>query len=710
MELKEELSGRITKQHCLGCKVAMAFNILWAISNYFIITQNTWIYVSINIGVALLIFTTVMLRKKLKINGEILGLVAMLSTLSAFAFSYNTVDIGVFEKLTYMYVAMFIGAGMFLMWHIYYSLISVAYAFAINGLFYMLFSKIPLDYYLLNGGILVATIAAFMIIAIQVRYKLVVSDVISQIALEKSKNKLKKSEEQHRLLFEKNPTPMLICSLKSQKILAVNDFAIKKYGYNYQEFTSLKIQALHKEKDLKKLDLAIKKSTSGNDVFSEWTHVLKDKSEIEVELHGTSIIYNNEEARLVSINDVTNTKKHEQVLIDARQAAEKSKELQSEFLSNMSHEIRTPMNGILGITRVLQKTEMNDEQKHYLNAIIKSSENLMVIINDILDFSKIDAGKIVIEKTRFNLQELIQIVQEILVVKAEEKEIYLTINIDDNVPKWLNGDPVRLNQILINLVGNAIKFTEKGGVNITIKKTNDNEDISSLEFIVKDSGVGIPEDKISSIFESFTQASSSTTRTHGGTGLGLTISKQLIELQGGQIWINSVFGSGSEFCFNLDFENTLQNIENELHNEIEEKKSNDKILEELKGINILLVEDHPINQMLAMKVLGDWGFNVDLAENGLISLAKVAEKDYDLILMDISMPEMDGYTATREIRSGKHTSNNNLPIIAMTASALIGENQKCFKAGMNDYISKPFEPQNLLNKISNHVTINLKRA
>jgi len=708
MKVQQEISKRILKQHHLGCKVAIVVNALWAIFNYFIIEENKWIYVGINLAAAAIIAISLIRREKLKLNGEVLGMIPMLTTLTAFAYTYNTVELEVFQKMTYTHAAVFIGAGMFLLWHIKYSILSSIYAIVINLAFYALFCTIPINDYLANGGMLIATVAIFMVVSIQVRYKLVLSEITSQMALAESRTELKVSEEQHRLLFEKNPTPMLICSLDTLSILAVNDLVISKYGYSREEFMKMTITDLHKQIDYNDVILHTKE-ISGDDNISEWVHVLKDSSEIDVKLIAKSIKYNEKSARLVSINDVTEVNKYQDQLITSKQDAERSKELQSQFLSNMSHEIRTPMNGIMGITRILQKSKLNKEQHHFLNAIIKSSENLMVIINDVLDFSKIEAGKVVIENAKFDLSDALDVVQEILVVKAEEKGIYLTVNKEEKVPQFISGDSVRLNQILINLVGNAIKFTEKGGVSIKVNTINSSDDKINLRFDIRDTGIGIPSDKIDSIFQSFTQASSSTTRTHGGTGLGLTISKQLIEMQNGKMSIESEEGKGSTFSFELEFETVVQaeKSENELR---VVARSNDKILGDLNGIDILLVEDHPINQMLAIKVLEDWGFNVDLAENGLIALEKVGLKAYDLVLMDISMPEMDGYEATREIRSGKHCENSDLPIVAMTASALIGENQKCYKAGMNDYITKPFDPQNLLEKIYNQVSSKLKTA
>jgi signal transduction histidine kinase/CheY-like chemotaxis protein len=387
-------------------------------------------------------------------------------------------------------------------------------------------------------------------------------------------------------------------------------------------------------------------------------------------------------------------------LIEAKNQAEDSKKLQGQFLSNMSHEIRTPMNGILGITRVLQKTELDDEQKKYLNAIKRSADNLMVIINDILDFSKIEAGRLEIENTSFNILERMQSLEDVLRIKAEDKSVYLQVKIEDSVPEWIIGDPVRLNQILLNLAGNALKFTEEGGVTINVSSEKQSDSKVALKFDVIDTGIGIPKEKLNDIFMSFTQANSDTTRKFGGTGLGLTITKNLIELQGGTLSVESEESKGSTFSFTLNYEVDAKTIENDTDDSGKEER---ELLKKIGDINVLLVEDHDINQMLAMKVLSDWGFNVELAVNGVEAVDMVSKNPYDIVLMDISMPEMDGYTATRMIRTTLPAPTNQISIVAMTASALIGENEKCFKAGMNDYVPKPFDPALLLQKIAENV-------
>lgn len=708
MKIAEALEKRIRKQHILGCKVALIVNIIWAILNCIIIKDDLCSYATANLVVAMIIGATLLYNRKKALSGSFLGLVPMLTTLTAFAYIYNTLELEVFQKISYVNVAVYIGAGMFLLWRIKYSFISLFYAFIINAIMYTAFSPLHILDYMFNGGFMMLIVGVFMVVSIQIRYNLTKRELTIREILKKSEKEMKISEEQHRLLFEKNPTPMLICSMETLRIIAVNDFVIEKYGYSRDEFMSMKITDLHNKIDIKDVIICAEKAQGNFDKLTKWVHVLKDETKIDVELVAKSIEYNGMKARLVSISDVTEVNKYQNELIKAKEQAVNAKKLLGQFLSNMSHEIRTPMNGIMGITRVLQKTELNEEQRRYLNVVNKSSENLMMIINDILDFSKIEAGKIELEEMDFNLDELISVVQEIMVTNAEEKGIYLTVEKDPESPTWIKGDPVRLNQILTNLVSNGIKFTEKGGVKIKVGSQTVSNDRVRLNFTIKDSGIGIPKDKCKTIFKSFTQASSSTTRTHGGTGLGLTITKQLIELQNGIIWIESEPGHGSEFNFQIDYnlaENPKDNIEYEMR---QKEVSDERILAELEGLKILLVEDHPINQMLAMKVLGDWGFNVDLAENGKVALDIIGQKSYNLVLMDISMPEMDGYEATKGIRSGKYNDNPEIPIIAMTASALIGENQKCFKSGMNDYVSKPFDPDYLLDRIAYHTLTNIK--
>lgn len=403
----------------------------------------------------------------------------------------------------------------------------------------------------------------------------------------------------------------------------------------------------------------------------------------------TPVLDNNGEIeKIIAIDtDITHRKHIEEELV-------RTNNIKEQFLTNMSHEIRTPMNAIVGFTDLLLKTKLSPDQKQYIDAVKTSGRNLIVIINDILDFSKIEAGKIAFEQIEFDLRHLISTLTELMLPKSMEKNITISTKIDKKIQPLLIGDPTRLNQIFLNLVGNAIKFTEKGGIKITADFVSEINDSIELKFSVTDSGIGIPKDKLAYIFEGFTQATNDTNRKYGGTGLGLTIVKQLVELQGGKISVKSKIGSGSSFIFTLQFKKTLP--EKIVKSTSFYKKMK---LPHVEKLNILLVEDNLLNQILAKKVLTNWNWNVEVANNGLIAVQKVKKAAYDLILMDIQMPEMDGYEATRQIRKKTNSSKRNVPIIAITAHAISGEAEKCYNAGMNDYITKPFDEKILYEKI-----------
>tara|TARA_Y100000589_G_scaffold155323_1_gene147885 strand:- start:12971 stop:14848 length:1878 start_codon:yes stop_codon:yes gene_type:complete len=378
-------------------------------------------------------------------------------------------------------------------------------------------------------------------------------------------------------------------------------------------------------------------------------------------------------------------------LVEAKEKAEASSKAKEHFLANMSHEIRTPLNAIDGMAKLLKNTPLDDEQKEYISAMETSTSNLLVIINDILDISKIEAGQLTVEKIGFKPKQLLKDIVKSLQIKAKEKNIFLHLDFDENIPEILIGDPVRINQILINLVNNAIKFTPKGGVTISVKLNELKDNQAELLFEVIDTGIGIPEDKIDTIFENFKQADDSTTRKFGGTGLGLSISKKLVELFGGKLKVKSKVNFGSTFYFTITLPvgSNADLPKNELDNDV-------NVVEEVKGKKVLLVEDHEINRFLATTVLENWKMNVDVAENGKIAVEKVKNNQYDIVLMDMQMPEMGGIEATQIIRNELH---NNVPIIALTANAIKGDADKCKQAGMNDYVSKPFDPSDLYNKI-----------
>lgn len=393
--------------------------------------------------------------------------------------------------------------------------------------------------------------------------------------------------------------------------------------------------------------------------------------------------------------DIDPQKKLLDELIEAKEAAEASARSKSEFLATMSHEIRTPMNGVLGMLSLLERSSLDITQRHQLSIAIDSATSLLGLINDILDFSKIEAGKMDVELLEFDLKKELENFVESIGFKAQEKGISLDLNLSDIHYPFIVFDPSRLRQILINLVGNAVKFTAHGGVHIkaSLKPTNTHE--GELKIDICDTGIGISKEKIAVLFNSFTQADSSTTRQYGGTGLGLSIVKRLCELMGGRIHVQSVLGEGS--CFSLEFRVKLGSVAHETKkNESIASESVDNMVEWPSKTRLLLVEDNATNQMVAQGMLNFLGLHADIAFNGLEALEaiKIANsiQPYSLVLMDCQMPEMDGYETTRAIRMGEAGNDNrNIPIIAMTANAMQGDREKCVAVGMNDYIAKPID-------------------
>lgn len=372
----------------------------------------------------------------------------------------------------------------------------------------------------------------------------------------------------------------------------------------------------------------------------------------------------------------------------ATEIAEDSLKSKQQFLSNMSHEIRTPMNAIVGFTKVLLKTDISSKQKEYLNAIKTSGDALIVLINDILDLAKVDAGKMTFEKTPFKLKPSLSGVLQMFDIKIKEKNLTFINDYDTNIPEVLLGDFVRLQQIILNLLSNALKFTSKGGITVKTELLSENDQEALVQFSVIDTGIGIAEDKLKFIFENYQQASSSTARVFGGTGLGLAIAKRLIENQGGTIQLKSKINEGSTFSFTMSFPKTNTKIEIE--------SGTIKIDKDFQNIKVLVVEDVKLNQLLLRTILDNFNFKNDIADNGKIALEKMQTETYDIILMDLQMPEMDGFEATSQIRN---KLNSKVPIIALTADVTTVDIDKCKAAGMNDYISKPLDEHILYTKI-----------
>jgi len=399
--------------------------------------------------------------------------------------------------------------------------------------------------------------------------------------------------------------------------------------------------------------------------------------------------------------DINKRQQLEKDLKIAQKKAEDAAMVKEQFMANMSHEIRTPMNAIIGFNNRLMKTNLNAEQKDYVFAVQSSGENLLTIVNDVLDFSKIEAGMVKLENIPFNLPDLLNSVHNMFFMQAKEKKVDLQLIVSENVPPTIKGDPTRLTQILLNLVGNALKFTDSGSVTIIAETIKQNDEHFYIQFKIKDTGIGISKDKIPEIFNRFTQEKSDTTRIYGGTGLGLSIVKKLLELQNGTIMVESEKDKGSVFTFILPL---LK--DHSLH--IAKRSATEKAHEPFHKtkLSVLVVEDNVMNQKLAGFMLNDWGFDFDVCNNGKLAIEKLKNHSYHLILMDIQMPEMNGYEATKFIRN--HL-NINIPVIAMTAHALPGEREKCISYGMTDHISKPINENELRTLIDKYLDVNFQK-
>ena len=386
--------------------------------------------------------------------------------------------------------------------------------------------------------------------------------------------------------------------------------------------------------------------------------------------------------------DITERKRNEALLMEARQTAEAATRAKSEFLANMSHEIRTPLNAVLGMTHLALQTDLSDRQRGYLEKAKGAGDGLLGVINDILDFSKIEAGKLQMDAKPFLLEEVFERVTQLVGQRASEKHLAFSLEKGPEVPSCLVGDPLRLGQVLTNLCGNAVKFTERGGITVVaLRRSGPGADPVALEFCVRDSGIGMTQAQTRSLFQPFSQVDTSSTRKFTGTGLGLAISKRLVELMGGELWVDSVVGQGSEFCFTATF-----GIGTGAPRLAGQGPSADD-LDTLRGAQVLLVEDNEFNQLVAGELLTQLGVEITVASDGAAALELIHARAFGAVLMDLQMPVMDGYEATRRLRADPRFAN--LPILAMTAHAMTQERDRCAALGMNDYITKPIDPQEL---------------
>jgi CheY-like chemotaxis protein/nitrogen-specific signal transduction histidine kinase len=395
--------------------------------------------------------------------------------------------------------------------------------------------------------------------------------------------------------------------------------------------------------------------------------------------------------------DITSRVRVESDLIAANEIVERSLKVKDQFISNMSHEIRTPLNAVIGFTDLLADTPLNQDQSEYIQIVKTASQNLLALINNILDLSKIESGNLALESQPIDIRQIVIDATKIMEQKAKTKGINIITRFPAALPEKVLGDQLRLSQVLFNLVGNAVKFTDSGHVEVSCSLVKGSDETKHyFSFAVKDTGIGVPEEKQSEIFDRFTQANADTQRLYGGTGLGLNIAKSIVDMHGGTLSMESVSGRGTTFHFIIGFKKYEESAE------MTEVKGidGDRILHinSTRPIRVLLAEDNQINAMLAIQVLSNGGFVVDHVFNGESAVQSVQEQTYDVVLMDIQMPVMNGIDATKKIRTLQSPAAR-LPIVAMTAHSLYGEMQNCFRAGMTAYVSKPFKPEGLYSTI-----------
>ncbi len=539
--------------------------------------------------------------------------------------------------------------------------------------------------------------------------------VIANKELEYQNNEKEKREAELRIasyarsLIEASLDPLVTISADG-KITDVNEASIKVTGIKRENLIGTDFSNYFTEPE--------KAQEGYRQVFekgfvSDYPLTIKHKNGKLTDVLYNASVYKDDKGQVIGVfaaaRDVTDQKRFEKELIEAKVFAELATELAEEakrkaesatviaedavkakqqFLSNMSHEIRTPMNAIIGFTKVVLKTDLTAKQKEYLTAIKMSGDALIVLINDILDLAKVDAGKMTFVQTPFKMAASLSAMLHLFETKIQEKNLELVKEYDSRIPEVLVGDPVRLHQIILNLVSNAVKFTTTGKITVSVRLLNEDAEKATLEFAVKDTGIGIPENKIDKIFENFQQATSGTSRLYGGTGLGLAIVKQLVEPQGGSIHVKSKVDEGSTFSFILSFLKT--DAEAELEVEPVELDT------EIKHIKVLVVEDIALNQLLMKTLLDDFGFERDIVANGKLAVEKLQTNSYDIILMDLQMPEMNGFEATEYIRN---KMNSKMPIMALTADVTTVDLAKCKAVGMNDYIAKPVDEKLLYSKI-----------
>lgn len=486
----------------------------------------------------------------------------------------------------------------------------------------------------------------------------------------------------------------VVISDAENKVVWVNDAFEKVTGYNIDDVKNNSLGDIIKGEltDVSIIQKARELSKNKQSFEVDLLMYRKDGQPIWISVINSIILdsHGDIDKYVEVIIDITAKKKAEHELISAKEEAIQLNRAKDMFISVMSHEIRTPLNAVIGISHLLMEDNPNDSQKENLKILKFSADNLMTLINDVLDFTKIETGNIELEKIPVDVRELVESVVSSMQFKARGKNIHIKTQIDESLPQNIIADKTRICQILLNLVGNSVKFTDTGSVTIDIKVIEQTNNEVRIRFEVSDTGIGIAADKINTIFESFKQADANITRLYGGTGLGLAITKRLVELHDSRINVESTYGHGSKFWFTITFNKSTDT-----------SKTKTKEVEIGLKLNILVVDDNQINRLLIDKVLKKWGIIADFAENGIQALEKIESSgNYDVVLMDIHMPQMDGLEATKILRAKSDTYSQQLPIIALTASMLNNQMGMIDEAGMNDYILKPFNPKELYDKVS----------
>lgn len=520
-------------------------------------------------------------------------------------------------------------------------------------------------------------------------FNLFQEDLVNLMANQKKEQeKQKKKEKQYETLFNNIADIVLLHDMETHRFVGFNDRALK-YGYKREELLSMTPYDLHPQNELEAVEEKIDEVNADPGTGNRWHHLMKDGTLVDVEILTSEIEYNGKPTFASIVRDITDRRRIEKIRIKRQKEAEAASKSKSEFLANMSHEIRTPMNGVIGMLDILLDTKLSEDQQQFAISAQQSADSLLVVINDILDFSKIEAGKIEIETIEFDLSVTLDSLGDVVGIKAFESGVSFACLIENDVPVLLQGDPSRLRQIITNLTGNALKFTEKGEIFLKVSLEKETAESVVLLFEVMDTGIGIPGDKLNSLFESFTQVDASTTRKYGGTGLGLAISKQLSELMGGQIGVKSELNKGSNFYFTAEFEKQTQ------------PRQYFKLLDQIVGKKILVVDDNSTNQKIFKEYLKSWQCRFDIIDNGTDAfqiLKDSARKDpYHIALIDMQMPNMSGETLGKLIKN--EDSINKIILIMLSSVADRGDVHKLKAIGFAGFLTKPIKRKKLFDTI-----------